>query len=309
LEVDAVITGYERPLDILPFDHRHSYITGVFHWQEPLTPDQVEEIVASKQVIYDGFKAAVVDPAVRGRAGILVDEAFGAALLRDAAAHGYITCVSTEKSGQDEFDFEYGAAFAQHIQSVNPTFAKVLVRYNPDGDPAMNARQAERLRRLSDFLARTKRLFMFELLVPPERDQLGRVGGSRAAYDRELRPGLMVDTIRALQDAGVEPDVWKIEGLDRRGECERIVEAARRDGRATVGCIVLGRGSDEQAVVRWLTVAAGVQGFIGFAVGRTTWLDAVTKWRAHTISREVAVAQIAKRFREWAAIFEHVSAR
>jgi myo-inositol catabolism protein IolC len=307
--VDAVITGYERPLDILPFDHRHSYITGVFHWQEPLTPDQVEEIVASKQVIYDGFKAAVVDPAVRGRAGILVDEAFGAALLRDAAAHGYITCVSTEKSGQDEFDFEYGAAFAQHIQSVNPTFAKVLVRYNPDGDPAMNARQAERLRRLSDFLARTKRLFMFELLVPPERDQLGRVGGSRAAYDRELRPGLMVDTIRALQDAGVEPDVWKIEGLDRRGECERIVEAARRDGRATVGCIVLGRGSDEQAVVRWLTVAAGVQGFIGFAVGRTTWLDAVTKWRAHTISREVAVAQIAKRFREWAAIFEHVSAR
>jgi myo-inositol catabolism protein IolC len=309
LEVDAVITGYERPLDILPFDHRHSYITGVFHWQEPLTPDQVEEIVASKQVIYDGFKAAVVDPAVRGRAGILVDEAFGAALLRDAAAHGYITCVSTEKSGQDEFDFEYGAAFAQHIQSVNPTFAKVLVRYNPDGDPAMNARQAERLHRLSDYLARTRRLFMFELLVPPERDQLERVGGSRAAYDRELRPGLMVDTIRALQDAGVEPDVWKIEGLDRRGECERIVEAARRDGRATVGCIVLGRGSDEQAVVRWLTVAAGVQGFIGFAVGRTTWLDAVTKWRAHTISRDIAVAQIAKRFREWAAIFEHVSVR
>jgi myo-inositol catabolism protein IolC len=309
LEVDAVITGYEKPLYILPFDHRHSYITGVFHWQEPLTPDQVDEIVASKQVIYDGFKAAVVDPAVRDRAGILVDEAFGAALLHDAAAHGYITCVSTEKSGQDEFDFEYGEAFAQHIESVNPTFAKVLVRYNPDSDPTMNAQQAERLRRLSDYLARTRRLFMFELLVPPERAQLERLDGSRAAFDRELRPALMIDTIEALQDAGVEPDVWKIEGLDRREECERIVEAARRGGRTTVGCIVLGRGSDEQAVVRWLTVAAGVRGFIGFAVGRTTWLDAVTKWRAHTISREIAVAQIAKRFREWAAIFEHVSVR
>jgi myo-inositol catabolism protein IolC len=304
-----MITGYEKPLDILPFDHRHSYITGVFHWQEPLTPDQVEEIVASKQVIYDGFKAAVVDPAVRDRAGILVDEAFGAALLRDAAAHGYITCVSTEKSGQDEFEFEYGEAFAQHIESVNPTFAKVLVRYNPDGDLTMNARQAERLHRLSEYLARTRRLFMFELLVPPERAQLERLGGSRAAYDRELRPGLMIDTIHALQDAGVEPDVAKIEGLDRREESERIVEVARRDGRATVGCIVLGRGSDEQAVVRWLTVAAGVQGFIGFAVGRTTWVDAVTQWRAHTISREIAVARIAQRFREWAAIFEHVSVR
>jgi myo-inositol catabolism protein IolC len=279
----------------------------VFHWHEPLTPDQVEEIVASKQVIYDGFKAAVVDSAVRDRAGILVDETFGAALLRDAAVRGYITCVSTEKSGQDEFDFEYGDAFAQHIESVNPTFAKVLVRYNPEGDPTMNARQAERLRRLSDYLASTRRLFMFELLVPPERAQLKRLGGSRAAYDRGLRPALMIDTIYALQDAGVEPDIWKIEGLDRREECEKIVEAARRGGRTTVGCIVLGRGSDEQAVVRWLTVAAGVQGFIGFAVGRTTWLDAVTEWRQHTIGREIAVARIAKRFREWAAIFEHVS--
>jgi myo-inositol catabolism protein IolC len=149
---------------------------------------------------------------------------------------------------------------------------------------------------------------MFELLVPAEQAQHDRLG-SHAAYDRELRPKLMVDTIRALQDAGVEPDVWKIEGLDRREDCEEIVQAARRGGRTTVGCIVLGRGSDEDAVVRWLTVAADVPGFIGFAVGRTTWLDAVTRWRAHTISRAIAVAQIAKRFRDWAAIFEHVSVR
>jgi myo-inositol catabolism protein IolC len=304
-----MVSGYDQPLYILPFDHRHSYITGVFHWQEPLTPEQVAEIVASKQLVYDGFTSALADTAVHDRAGILVDEAFGSTILRDAAAHGFITCVSTEKSGQDEFEFEYGEAFAQHIESVNPTFAKVLVRYNPDGDPTMNARQAGRLHRLSEYLARTRRLFMFELLVPPERPQLERLGGSRAAYDRELRPALMIDTIHALQDAGVEPDVWKVEGLDRREDCERTAQAARRGGRTTVGRIVLGRGSDEQAVVRWLTVAAGVQGFIGFAVGRTTWLDAVIKWRAHTINREIAVAQIAKRFRVWTAIFEHRSVR
>jgi 5-dehydro-2-deoxygluconokinase len=307
--MDVMVSGYDKPLYLLPFDHRHSFVTGVFHWKEPLTPEQVAEIVASKQVIYDGFKAAVADSAVRDRAGILVDEAFGAALLHDAAARGYITCVSTEKSGQDEFDFEYGDDFARHIEAVNPTFAKVLVRYNPEGEPTMNARQAERLHRLSDYLARTKRLFMFELLVPPESAQLERVNGSRAAYDRELRPTLMIDTIQALQDRGVEPDVWKIEGLDRREDCERTVQAARRGGRTTVGCIVLGRGSDERAVVRWLTIAAGVTGFIGFAVGRTTWLDTVTNWRARAISRESAVVQIAKRFREWAAIFEHVPVR
>jgi len=304
-----MITGYDKPLYILPFDHRHSYITGVFHWQEPLTPEQVADIVTSKAMIYDGFKAAVADGPLRDRSGILVDETFGAAVLRDAAARGYITCVSTEKSGQEEFDFEYGDEFARHIETVNPTFAKVLVRYNPEGDPAMNARQVERLRRLSNYLARTRRLFMFELLVPAEPAQLERLDGSRAAYDRELRPRLMVETIHALQDAGVEPDVWKIEGLDRREDCERAVAAARRGGRTTAGCIVLGRGSDEQAVMRWLTIAAGVTGFIGFAVGRTTWLDALAAWRAHTISREVAVARIAKRFEEWAAIFDRVSVR
>jgi myo-inositol catabolism protein IolC len=309
VEIDAMITGYEQPLYILPFDHRHSYITGVFHWQEPLTPDQVEEIVASKQNIYDGFRASVGDSGARDRAGILVDEAFGAAILRDAAAHGYITCVSTEKSGRDEFDFEYGDAFARHIEAVNPTFAKVLVRYNAEGDERMNARQVERLRRLSEYLARAGRLFMFELLVPPERAQLERLGGDRAAYDRDQRPALMIDAIHVLQNAGVEPDVWKIEGLDRREDFERIAAAARRGGRTGVGCIVLGRGLDEQAVVRWLTVAAGVHGFSGFAVGRTTWLDAVTAWREHAISRQTTVARIAERFREWAAIFEHVSVR
>src|SRR4030095_1524660 len=103
------MVGSNKPLYILPFDHRNSYITGVFHWQQPLTADQVAAIVARKQVIYHGFTAGVAGT----RAGGLVDEAFGAAILRDAADRGYVTCVSTEKSGQDEFDFEYGDEFAR----------------------------------------------------------------------------------------------------------------------------------------------------------------------------------------------------
>lgn len=298
--------GYDAPLYILPFDHRQSYLTGLFHWQEPLSAQQHADVAASKQVIYEGFSTAVATGVRRSRAGILVDEEFGAAILRDAAAHGYITCVSTEKSGQDEFDFEYGDAFPGHLEAVNPTFAKVLVRYNPQGDAQRNVRQVERLRRLSDYLAKTHRLFMFELLVPPEPGQLQRVGGSDNGYDTELRPTLMRDAIRALQDAGVEPDVWKVEGLARQADCQEIVQAARRDGRSNVGCIVLGRGSHEPDVRRWLTVAAGVTGFIGFAVGRTTWWDAVEAWRNGTITADAAAAQIAARFNEWMNIFERV---
>jgi 5-dehydro-2-deoxygluconokinase len=149
---------------------------------------------------------------------------------------------------------------------------------------------------------------MFELLVPATPAQLARVKGDKKAYDRELRPGLMAQAVRQLQDAGVEPDVWKIEGLDGRALCQAVVVAVRRGGRDRVGCIVLGRGEDDAKVRDWLTIAAGVPGFIGFAVGRTTFWDSLTDWRAGKTTREAAVAEIARRYREWVDIFENARA-
>lgn len=301
--------GYDKPLYILPFDHRGSFQTKMFGWKGTLTPEQTAQIAAAKQVIYDGFQKAVTGGVPKQTAGILVDEQFGAAILRDASKHGYITCSPAEKSGQDEFDFEYGEDFATHIEEFHPTFCKVLVRYNPESDRALNQRQAARLKRLSDYLHKTgKSLYMFELLVPPEQAQLDRVRGDKKAYDLELRPGLMVRAILELQDAGVEPDVWKIEGLDRREDCQKVVAAARRGGRDQVGCIVLGRGEDDRKVREWLATAAHVPGFIGFAVGRTTFWDPLIDWRANKVTREAAVAEVARRYREWVDIFEKARA-
>ena len=212
--------GFDRPLYILPFDHRGSFQKKLFGWPGSLSAEQTAEIAASKQVIYDGFRVALRSIPER-RAGILVDEQFGSAILDSARTRGYIAACPAEKSGQDEFDFEYGEDFAQHIETIQPTFCKVLVRYNPEGDAALNARQAARLTRLSDYLhQKSDSRFMFELLVPPEKAQLDRVGGDKKAYDLNLRPELMAEAIEQLQNAGVEPDVWKIEGLDRRKDCE-----------------------------------------------------------------------------------------
>ncbi len=296
--------GYDRPLYILPFDHRGSFETKMFGWTGDLDSEQTAQIAAAKQVIYDGLKSAVAAGVPKDNAGILVDEQFGAAILRDAAALGFVTACPAEKSGQEEFDFEYGADFAAHIETFDPTFCKVLVRYNPQGDVALNRRQAGRLRELSEYLQRAQRSrYMFELLVPAEKAQLAALGGDAKAYDRELRPQLMTQAIEELQNAGVEPDVWKIEGLDRREDCARIVAAARRGGRDHVGCIVLGRGEDERKVREWLGIAAGVPGFIGFAVGRTDFWEPLVGLRAGTLTREAAVAAIAGRYREFADIF------
>jgi len=297
--------GFNHPLYILPFDHRGSFETKMFGWHGDLSPAQTAEIAAAKQVIYDGFKAAIAAGVPKEKAGILVDEQFGAAILRDAAASGYATACPAEKSGQDEFDFEYGDDFAKHIETFHPTFCKVLVRYNPEGDAILNQRQTARLKKLSDYLhAKGESRFMFELLVPAEKAQLDRLNGDKKAYDLELRPKLMVQTIEELQDAGVEPDVWKIEGLDRREDCEKIVVAAHRGGRDQVGCIILGRGENDQKVHDWLTIAADVKGFIGFAVGRTDFWEPLVGFRAKTLTREAAVAEIARRYQEFVGIFE-----
>ena len=297
--------GYNKPLYIQPFDHRGSFQTKLFGWKGRLTEAQTAEIAASKQVIYDGFKAAIAGGVPKEKAGILVDEQFGQAILRDATANGYTTACPAEKSGQDEFDFEYGKEFAKHIEDFDPTFCKVLVRYNPEGEEALNRRQSARLRQLSEYLHdKGRSMFMFELLVPAEKAQLDRLKGDKKAYDLELRPGLMAQAIEELQDAGVEADVWKIEGLDRREDCEKIVAVAHRNNRDQVGCIILGRGENDEKVHQWLTTAASVPGFIGFAVGRTVFWEPLVSLRDKKTTREEAVAEIARRYRKFVDVFE-----
>jgi myo-inositol catabolism protein IolC len=301
--------GYDRALYILPFDHRGSFQAKMFGWKSPLSEAQTAEISRAKEVIYNGFNAALASGLPKEKTGILVDEQFGAGILRDASSKNIITASPAEKSGQEEFDFEYGDDFARHILAFDPTFCKVLVRYNPRGDRALNERQAVRLKRLSEFLAAKGRRFMFELLVPAEKRQLEKLNGDNTTYDRELRPGLMVEAIHELQDAGVEPDLWKGEGLDRREDCESIVAAARAGGRDHVGCIILGRGEDEHKVRQWLGTAAEVPGFIGLAVGRTVFWDPLVAWRNEKVTREQTVAAIAKRYREFVDLFERANTR
>ena len=239
--------GYQQPLYILPFDHRGSFETKMFGWHEPLSDQQTAEIAAAKQVIYDGFKVAIAGGMrererryPRRRAVRRRDPARRIGQMASTSPARPKRAVRKSSTSNTE------TTSPRTSRAFHPTFCKVLVRYNPEGDKAMNQAQASRLRRLSEYLQTTGRsLFMFELLVPAEKAQLDKVKGDKKAYDLEIRPRLMIQTIHEMQDAGVEPDIWKIEGLDRKEDCEKIVVAARRNGRDKVGCIILGRGEDE----------------------------------------------------------------
>ena len=287
--------GYDHDLYMLAFDHRGSFQKQLLGISGTPTREQVARISDTKMLIFEGFLDAHATGRLGDGAGILVDEEFGTAVARRAKEMGIVLAMPAEASGRDEFDFEYGADFGRHVEAFNPTFTKVLVRYNPEGDRALNDRQTGRLRKLADWLHEHGRKFLFELLVPPTADQLDAVDDDRERFDREVRPGLVVATIAAMQAAGVEVDVWKIEGLDERADCQRVVEQARRGGRDGVTCIVLGRGANAARVAQWLRAGAGVPGYRGFAVGRTIWWDAL-KGFADGGDREIAVRAVTARY-------------
>ncbi len=272
--------GYDRPLYILAFDHRTSFQTKLFGIPGTPTPAERERMAEAKLIILDGL-FAVAESTPNDILGALTDEEYGATAARAAKAQGLTLAMSAEMSSQAEFQFEYGDDFAAHIEAFEPDFVKVLVRYHPEGDRAMNERQAARLAQLSAWLAPRAPKFLFELIVPAEAD----------------RARLIAASIGQLQAAGVEPDVWKVEGLDSAAEYKTVADAARDEGRDSVGCVVLGAGADEDTVAHWLREAAGVEGFIGFAIGRTIFWDAIKGWLAGSVDRDAAVEAIAANYR------------
>jgi myo-inositol catabolism protein IolC len=295
--------GYNRDLYILAFDHRGSFQKKLMGIEGTPNDEETRRIVDAKTVIFEGFLRALDQGAPRDAAGVLVDEQFGTEVARRAGKEGLVLAMPVEKSGQDEFDFEYGEAFGDHIEAFDPTFTKVLVRYNPEGDGDLNDRQRARLRTLSDWLHTRERKFLFELLVPAELWQLAAVGGEQDRFDREVRPGLMLRAMPELRQEGVEPDVWKLEGLEDPEHCRTVAEMARADGRDGVVCVVLGRGADDGAVERWLRAAAGVPGYVGFAIGRTIWWEPLAGYLAGSIERGAAAERIAAAYRRMIDVY------
>jgi len=298
-----LIDWTERELLILAFDHRTSFTEKMFGIKnrQP-TLEEKRQISDYKKMIFEGFKLALKKGVPKEIAGLLVDEEFGANILKEAKKEGLTFAMPVEKSGQDEFDFEYGEDYPKHIEKFDPTLVKVLVRYNPEGDGEMNKRQLQRLRNLNDYLRSIKKPFLFELLVPPTPKQLSQVNGSKETYDREIRPKLMVKAIQQIQDAGIEPQIWKLEGVEKTEDAKAVVKQAQKNGRKAA-VITLGRGEAKEQVQKWLQVGAKIPGIIGFAVGRTIFWEPLSEYKNGKVGKSEAIEKIAQNYTEFSNLW------
>ena len=294
----------KNELFILPFDHRGSFVEEMFGILTRPTEEEKERVKLFKGIIYDGFKLAIEKGLVPKESGaILVDEEFGDAILQDAKKNGYRFCVCAEKSGQKEFELEFGEDFAEHIDKYRPEFVKALIRYNPEDDQDLNERQIEKMKVLSDFCRSERYKLMVEPLVLPTENQLKILEGDREAYDTEMRPKLMELMMEELQEGGVEPSVWKIEGLEEKEDYEILVEQAHAGGRQS-DIIILGRHADDMQVKEWLEIGAQVPGVTGFAVGRTIFWDALVAHKEGKMAADRASETIAARYAYFYRVFK-----
>ena len=294
------IPSPENPLLILAMDHRASFGKSLFDVQGD-QPDagQLAAMQAAKQLIYAGL-ARALGRLPGGRAGVLVDERYGQPVADTAHSDGVVLAVPVERSGRDWFELEWGQDWIARVSASRPDFAKVLIRDNPAFPRARREQQLRKLREVGDALRTLGIPLLYELLVPATGDQLAAAGGSTDAYDRDLRPGLVIQVIADNQAAGVEPAIWKVEGLETADAARAVVTQIRAAGRDAVCAIVLGRDAPAARLEHWLAVAGPVVGFAGFAIGRSIWEDPVASHNNGRASEDEAVGQIAERYLNFA---------
>ncbi|MFH1867243.1 MAG: DUF2090 domain-containing protein [Patescibacteria group bacterium] len=295
--------GFTKSLYILAFDHRSSFSRDLLGIKNKPGLTQVAKIKELKQVIFAGFRSAVKQEGVpASEAAVLVDEQYGEAVLRQAKKANYQICLSAEKSGKGVFTLEYGNQFAEHIEKFKPLFVKTLVRYNPEDDKNKNQQKLSQVSELGNWCHQHNYKLLVELLVPATAEQLSSVSGSKDRYDLELRPSLTQQAVAWFQQAGIQADVWKIEGMDKTEDYQLVMDQIKLGGKE-VKAVVLGRGEDSKHMERWLKAAKPVDGIIGFAIGRTIFLQALQDFLTSKITEQQVIEQISERYTYFYKVF------
>ena len=297
--------GYSNDLYILAFDHRGTLTKGLLGVQgRPPKKDEAERDSEMKDIIFEGFLSAKEQGIQGGDPAILVDEQFGLQVQEKAKEQGIKFAAPVEKSGQKVFDFEYGENFGEKINEVGADFIKVLVRWNPDDEKEVRETQGNRIKILSDWIEESDKKFLLEFLVPATEEQLSGVDGDQLRYDTEIRPKLAVKVVEEMREKGADPDIWKIEGLDTPEKCINVSKVIKSGDREEVIAVVLGRGADNEKVNEWLRAGSSVEGYKGFAIGRSIFWDSLKGWHEGIVEREEAVAEIASSYLNFISVYQ-----
>jgi myo-inositol catabolism protein IolC len=290
-------------------DHR-AVMRQIFGRPDESAAAQTARFEAGKSLIFralgQALDAGVMEPK---HTGVLVDEMYGSRVARAVPGRGCLLFMPVEVSRPafdgtaPELEFEHGDAFGDHLAAFPVDGVKVLVVHNPSMPPDRRGRQAARCRQAMNWAREHSLPFMLELLTPPTPEQLRRAGGTRKQFDASMHADLVAGAIQDLRQAGVEPDIWKLEPLPAVADYQAIAGLCRAGGRTAVTCLLLGGGADIDLVEHWLADIRRVEGFSGFAIGRSLWKEPLTAYYAGAAMEEKTVKAIAERLERLITVF------
>jgi len=261
----------ENKLIILPFDHRSSFLKDI------LNKPQKSRAREMKKMIFEAFLSVIKN---KKDFAVLVDEELGSDILINAKKLGIKICLPVEKSGQKELKLEFGNKFKEHIDKFNPDYVKILIRYNHHNTD-INKRQLKVLKKLNELNYK----IILELLVPPTPQE-----SLLPNYDKKIR---YINTMKAIEEINeaINVNIWKLEGFNKK-QWEGIIKKTNKGSKI----IFLGRGEDKKKVSNWMESASHFKEIIGFAIGRTIFLEPLKDYENNKISREEAVEKIKLNF-------------
>jgi myo-inositol catabolism protein IolC len=277
------------PLYILAFDHRQ-----VLRDLYPGARDA--ELESAKVAVLESLDAIPHTLAAKESLGFLVDEEYGGHAASLASERGVYLAMPIEASRTPILRLQYPADYQARFERFNPQAVKALVYHNPADAPARKKEQLDLLRTIGSFAQEQGRDYLLEILITPTQDQLAAAGGDMAGFRANIFPRLLIDSMTEMQEYRIEPDIWKVEGLDTVEDTAAVGAQATADGREHVRCIVLGSGESQAKVNGWLANAAAVPAFSGFAIGRTVWHQPLGDMLAGRVARNAAIETMARSF-------------
>ncbi len=278
----------QETLLILPSDHRSSLARDLLGATGELTNDQKKKMSLFRDIVYSGEIKVVRKYSNRKDFGVLFDEEFGSKVIKKAKRFGVVVAIPVEASGKKELELDYGDDFGQHIKKMNPDYVKVLIRYNPS-NKKINLRQLKILKKIDKFCRANDYKVMLELLVPATKNDLKKFG-SQENYDKKLRLEKSIKAISEMREV-IKVEIWKLEWFSRSG-WNKVARVIGDDERM----IMLGRGGNKQQVKKWLIDATSCKKVIGFAIGRTIFLQSLKDFVGKKITKRQAIDKIAGNF-------------
>ena len=124
---------------------------------------------------------------------------------------------------------------------------------------------------------------------------------------RGVRWAFFTIALKKFSKSSLLNEIWKIEGLDTTDDNENVSKVIKDGGREDVIAVVLGRGANDEKVNEWLRAGSSVDGYSGFAIGRSIFWNSLKGWHENEKSREEAVSEIANSYLNFISVYQNGS--